>query len=37
MLISSLLFTGWGALAGAAVLLAGLPLYFWVRRSKSTI
>jgi amino acid transporter len=36
MLISSLLFTGWGALAGAAVLLAGLPLYLWVRQSKAT-
>lgn len=32
MLVSSLAFTGVGALAGAAVLLAGIPLFLWVRK-----
>jgi len=34
MLASSLLYTGWGALVGVAVLIAGLPLVWGGRRKK---
>ncbi|MDZ7720304.1 MAG: APC family permease [Balneolaceae bacterium] len=35
MLYSSLAFTGTGALAGVAILLAGLPVYFWAKFHKT--
>jgi amino acid transporter len=35
MLVSSLAYTGVGALAGAAVLLAGIPLFLWVRKGSN--
>lgn len=31
LLYSSIMFTGWGALVGIAILLIGLPIFFWIR------
>lgn len=33
LLYSSVMFTGWGALIGIAILAIGLPVYFWAQQS----
>ncbi len=32
LLYSSIMFTGWGALVGIAILAMGLPVYYWARQ-----